>query len=256
MEVADKVVVVTGGAHGIGRAMAARFHKEGAKAVVIADREAGAAETTAAEIGVHAMAADVSDEQAITQLIDQVTKKFGPIDLFCSNAGIGDPGRIDASNKVWDRAWSVNLMAHVYAARILVPQMLERGGGYLLQTASAAGLLSQFEAPYAVTKHAAVAYAEWLSITYGKQGLKVSCLCPMGVDTRMLQSAPDTQRELMSAPGVLSPDAVAEIVLEGIREEKFLILPHSEVLSHWQAKTRDYEGWLKGMREFHAMAGE
>ena len=253
MNIHDKVVIVTGGAGGIGRAMAQRFRTAGARAVVIADLHADAVAATAKDIDCHGAVVDVSKEDQVIGLIDDTEARHGPVDLFCANAGIGNAGGLDADNSAWQRNWDINVMAHVCAARHLVPRMLERGGGYFLHTASAAGLLSQFEASYAVTKHAAVAFAEWLSITYGDRGIGVSCLCPMGVDTAMFNSLPPDQRERTAAGHLLSPEQVAEVVLQGIENEQFLILPHEEVLDFWRAKTNDNERWLRGMRRFHAL---
>ena len=188
MHLRDKVVVVTGGASGIGQALCRRFWAEGARGVVVADRDAEGARTVAAEIGGLALPVDVSNEADIVALVERATAAYGPIDLFCSNAGIaGEPGGPEVANASWQKIWEVNVMAHVYAARAALPAMLARGQGYLLQTASAAGLLTQVgAAPYSVTKHAAVAFAEWLAITYADRGIKVSCLCPMGVHTKLL----------------------------------------------------------------------
>jgi len=252
MELKDRVVVVTGGGSGIGSAMAKRFVAEGARAVVVADRDLHAAQQVAAAIGGHAMQVDVGVEAEITRLIDAVTTQYGPIDLFCSNAGVAVKGGPDVPDQDWQRSWDVNLMAHVYAARALLPSMLARGEGYFLQTASAAGLLSQFDAPYAVTKHAAVAFAEWLSITYGDRGIGVSCLCPGRVDTPMLRTESAVRARLMARDTTLHVDDVAEAVIEGLRSEQFLILPHPEILTYMQNKAADTERWLRGMRKLHA----
>lgn len=254
MELKDKVVVVTGGASGIGAAMARRFARESARAVVIADRHAGAADNVAREFGGHAAAIDVSDEAQIRQLIDDTESRHGPIDLFCSNAGITAHGGPELPDTDWQRVMDVNLMAHVRAARALLPRMLARGKGYLLQTASAAGLLSQFDAPYAVSKHAAVAFAEWLSITYGARGIGVSCLCPGGVETPLL-AAETPQRRALMANGIVSAEAVAECVVDALREERFLILPQDFIRDQMQRKAADTERWLRGMRKLHAAAG-
>ena len=253
MDIRDKVVVITGAGSGIGAAMARRFALEQAKAVVVADIDGNAAQAVAADIGGLAVAVDVADESQLVQLIDLAESRFGPIDLFCSNAGISVSGGPEVPDESWHRVWDVNLMAHVHVARALVPRMLERGAGYLLQTASAAGLLSQFDAPYAVTKHAAVAFAEWLSITYGNRGIKVSCLCPLGVDTPLFRSETAERRALMST-NVLSADEVASAVVAGLQTEEFLILPHPEVLDFLQRKVLERERWLKGMRRVHAQA--
>jgi NAD(P)-dependent dehydrogenase (short-subunit alcohol dehydrogenase family) len=192
---------------------------------------------------------DVAVEAEVQRLVQQATARFGQVDLFCSNAGVIVRADEDANNADWQRHWDVNVMAHVYAARAVLPQMLARGSGYLLNTASAAGLLSQVNAaPYSVTKHAAVGFAEWLSIAYGEKGIRVSCLCPQGVDTPMLRGAGGTGRKSFLVEGALTPERVAECVVEGLRREEFLILPHPEVLSFFQRKAADYERWLRGMR--------
>jgi NAD(P)-dependent dehydrogenase (short-subunit alcohol dehydrogenase family) len=255
MELKDKVVVVTGGASGIGRALSRRFAAEGARGVVVADVNASDATAVADEIGGLAVSTDVSVEADIVALVEKTTKAFGPVDLFCSNAGIGVGGGIDAPDEDWDRIWRVNFMAHVYAARAVVPAMLARGDGYLLQTASAAGLLTNIgNAPYSVTKHAAVALAEWLAITYGDRGLKVSCLCPQGVETNMTKgfTAAPAGRAVMAGGAMKQPEEVAEAVVEGLRAETFLILPHPEVAEYFRRKATDYDRWLRGMRKFQA----
>lgn len=254
MELRDKVVVVTGGASGIGLAMGRRFVAEGARAVVLADRDGERARVAAARMGCHAAALDVSAEGAIEALVDAVEVQHGPIDLFCSNAGITAIGGPELPDADWQRVMDVNLMAHVRAARALLPRMLSRGGGYFLQTASAAGLLSQFDAPYAVSKHAAVAFAEWLSITYGDRGIRVSCLCPGAVDTPLLQAESDARRVLL-AQGLIDADAVAAIVVEALAQERFLILTHGFVQEQLRRKVEDTERWLRGMRRLHGQAG-
>lgn len=258
MDVRDKVVVVTGGASGIGRAMCLRFAAAGARAVVVADLQAERAAAVAAEIAAPVqawgVAVDVAQPAAVQRLVDDVTARHGRIDLFCSNAGIISRSDADAPAADWQRHWDVNVMAHVHAANAVLPQMLARGEGYLLQTASAAGLLSQVNAaPYSVTKHAAVAFAEWLAIAHGDQGLRVSCLCPQGVLTPMLLGADGqgAQRSFLGA-GAVTPEQVADCVLQGLADERFLILPHPEVLTYWQRKTGDYERWLRGMRRLRA----
>ncbi|MGJ7544746.1 SDR family oxidoreductase [Variovorax sp. LT1R16] len=253
MELRDKVVVVTGGASGIGLAMGRRFVAEGARAVVLADRDGERARMEAARMGGHAAALDVSAEGAIEALVDAVEVQHGPIDLFCSNAGITAVGGPELPDADWQRVMDVNLMAHVRAARALLPRMLARGSGYFLQTASAAGLLSQFDAPYAVSKHAAVAFAEWLSITYGDRGIRVSCLCPGAVDTPLLQAESDVRRVL--AQGLIDADAVAATVVEALAQERFLILTHGFVQEQLRRKVEDPERWLRGMRRLHGQAG-
>ena len=249
MQITDKIVVVTGAASGIGRAMAQRFAKEGAKLVVCSDRNGEGARAVAAEIGGVAFETDVAKEADIQLLIETVEAEHGPIDLFCSNAGIGIGGGAEASDAGWQKIWDINVMAHVWAARHLVPLMAARGGGYLLNTASAAGLLSQIgSAPYAVTKHAAVGLAEWLAITHGDQGIKVSVLCPQAVRTAMTAGNPDG---VASVDGMIEPDAVAEACVKAIEAEDFLILPHPEVLDYMRRKTSDYNRWIGGMRKLN-----
>jgi len=249
MDIKDKVVIVTGGASGIGRALCEAFAAQGARGVVVADLDGAGASQVAGAIGGIGVAVNVADEADVQRLVQSATQRFGQVDLFCSNAGVIVRADEDASNDHWQRHWDVNVMAHVYAARAVLPQMLARGEGYLLHTASAAGLLSQVNAaPYSVTKHAAVAFAEWLSIAHGDQGLRVSCLCPQGVDTPMLRGVGDSGRKSFLAEGALTPERVAECVVEGLRREEFLILPHPEVLGFFQRKAADYERWLRGMR--------
>lgn len=248
MKLENKIVVVTGGANGIGRALCRRFAAEGAKGVVVADLDREGAERVAAEFGGLAVKADVAVESDVVELVRHATDLHGRIDVFCSNAGIAMDGGEEVSDDGWQRIWKVNLMAHVYAARAVLPGMLARGEGYLLQTASAAGLLTQIgSAPYSVTKHAAVAFAEWLSITYGDRGIKVSCLCPQGVKTNMLLGAGGIEAAFL-IEGALEPEQVAEAVVQGLGEERFLILPHPEVAEFFRRKSSDYDRWLRGMR--------
>ena len=247
MNVNGKIVVVTGAASGIGKALAERFAREGAKVVACADLDGDGAARTAQAIGGVAFQTDVSKEGDIQKLIETVERDHGPIDLFFSNAGIGYAGGAEVSNEKWQRIWDVNVMAHVWAARHLVPRMIKRGGGYLLSTASAAGLLSQIgSAPYAVTKHAAVGLAEWLAITHGDQGIKVSVLCPQAVRTAMTAGNPDG---VASIDGMIEPEAVAEACIRAIAAEEFLILPHPEVLEYMRNKTANYGRWIGGMRK-------
>jgi NAD(P)-dependent dehydrogenase (short-subunit alcohol dehydrogenase family) len=246
MRVQDKIVVVTGGASGIGRAMARRFAAEGAAHVAVADVNEDGAREVAQEIGGSFRKVDVSVEEQVVALIDETESSAGPIDLFCSNAGIGGGQGLDSTDEQWQRIWDVNVMSHVYAARHLVPRMIPRGGGYLLNTASAAGLLSQIGSlTYAVTKHAAVALAEWISITHGNDGIKVSVLCPQAVRTAMTAGR---DGNVASLDGMLEPEQVADSVVEALDEERFLVLPHPEVLEYMQRKTSDYDRWLNGMR--------
>jgi NAD(P)-dependent dehydrogenase (short-subunit alcohol dehydrogenase family) len=247
MLIKDRIVVVTGAASGIGRALARRFAQEGAKQVVCSDRNGDGVRAVANEIGGVAFETDVAKEADIQRLIEEVESEHGPIDLFCSNAGIGIGGGAEVSDEAWRRIWDVNVMAHVWAARHLVPRMIERGGGYLLNTASAAGLLSQIgSAPYAVTKHAAVGLAEWLAITHGDKGIKVSVLCPQAVRTAMTAANPDG---VASVDGMIEPEVVAEACVRAIEAEEFLVLPHPVVLEYIRRKTGDYDRWIGGMRK-------
>ncbi len=249
MDLKDRIIVITGAASGIGRAMAQRFAAEGPKLIVCADRDETGARATAAQVGGVAFKVDVSVEAEIQWLIETVETDHGPIDLFCSNAGIGVAGGAEASNDAWQRIWDINVMAHVWAARHLVPRMTARGGGYLLNTASAAGLLSQIgSAPYAVTKHAAVGLAEWLAITHGDAGIKVSVLCPQAVRTAMTAGNEDG---VASVDGMMEPEELAEVVVKSIAAEVFLILPHPQVLDYMRHKTADYGRWIGGMRKLN-----
>ena len=256
MRIEGKSVVVTGAASGIGRALARRFAAEGARGVVVADVQEEALAAVALEIGDGlAVACDVTDEAQIRSLVEQAEERFGPIDLFCSNAGIVVPGGADASDEIWRRSIDVNVMAHVYAARVVVPRMIDQGGGYLLQTASAAGLLTQIgSAPYSVTKHAALALAEWLAITFGEKGIKVSVLAPQAVRTAMTIGIPDGG--VAGVDGMLEPDTVADAVVRGLASEAFLILPHPEVLEYFRRKASDYDRWIAGMQRLQARFGD
>ncbi len=252
MKLKDKVVVVTGGANGIGRALCERFAAEGARGVVVADQDTVGAEALAKRIGGLAIKTNVGVEADIVNLIARATEAYGAIDLFCSNAGIGTPGGADEPNEMWRQIWEVNVMAHIYAARHVLPGMLARGEGYILATASAAGLLTQIgSAPYSVTKHAAVAFAEWLSITHGDAGIKVSCLCPQGVNTDLLRRSAGGPGEFLRA-NALEPSDVADAVVKAIDEERFLVLPHPEVAEYFSRKATDYDRWLRGMRRLQA----
>ncbi|MGH9209631.1 MAG: SDR family oxidoreductase [Acidimicrobiales bacterium] len=252
MELADRICVVTGGARGIGRALCLRFAAEGARTVVVVDRDADGALATADALGDRGVAstADVTVEADVQAMVERTEDEIGPIDLLASNAGILSGLGLDAPDDVWSQVWAVNVMAHVYAARAVIPRMSGRGGGYLLNTASAAGLLSQpGDVPYSVTKHAAVALAEWLAITYGDAGIKVSCLCPMAVDTAMLTPGlGQAGGRAAAVRGVLSPDEVAGTVVDGLRDERFLILPHPDVALYEQRRASDRDRWLSGMR--------
>lgn len=253
MRLTGAVAVITGGAGGIGAALARRFAAEQATAVVVADLDGAAAERVAAECSGLGLAVDVTDEAQVRHLVDTVLDRYGRIDLFCSNAGVTTGAGIDADPADWARAWGVNVLSHVYAARAVLPSMLARGQGYLLQTCSAAGLLSAVgDAPYTVTKHAAVGFAEWLSITYGDRGIRVSALCPQGVRTPMLTdglAAGHVGAQVTAASGeILEPERVAEAVVAGLAEERFLILPHPEVAEYLRRKVADPDRWLAAMR--------
>jgi NAD(P)-dependent dehydrogenase (short-subunit alcohol dehydrogenase family) len=245
MNVGGKVVAVTGGARGIGRALARRFAQEGARHVAVADLDESGVRAVATELHGSAMRVDVSRESDVAAFIEATERTHGPIDLFCSNAGIGIGRGLDTPDETWQKIWEVNLMAHVYAARHLVPRMIARGGGYLLNTASAAGLLSQIgSAPYAVTKHAAVSLAEWIAITHAHQGIKVSVLCPQAVRTDMIAG---NEGDVASVNGIIEPEQVADAVIAGLAAEKFLILPHAEVAQYMQRKAADRDRWIAGM---------
>lgn len=253
MELKDKIIVVTGAASGIGRAMAVRFAEEGAKKVICADLNLAGAEETASKINGIAFEVNVAREEEISALIEKVEADIGPIDVFCSNAGILAAGGAEVPNDAWQKIWEVNVMSHVWAARHLVPRMAARGGGYLLNTASAAGLLNQVgSAPYGVTKHAAVGLAEWLALTHGDQGIKVSVLCPQAVRSEMTRGHEDG---VASINGMLEPEAVAEACVQTIRAETFLVLPHPEVLSYMRNKAENYDKWIGGMRKLNRVYG-
>jgi NAD(P)-dependent dehydrogenase (short-subunit alcohol dehydrogenase family) len=262
MEITGRTVVITGAGSGIGAALARRFAREAPRALVLADLNQAGAEAVSEEVGKLAPAypvrTDVGREEDIIALVERAREVGEQIDLFCSNAGIPGPeGGPDAPEEEWERAWRINTMAHVWAARAVLPEMLERGDGYLLSTASAAGLLTQVGAMvYSVTKHAAVATAEWLAITYGERGIKVSCLCPLGVRTPMLDLALEDSvgAAALMRDELLEPDQVAEAVLAGIREERFLILPHPQVAKYMGFKGQDNERWLAGMRRMVSAA--
>ncbi len=233
--------------------MARRFTNESAEAVVVADVDIDGAESVAREIGGMAVKCDVSREVDVADLVDKVQTAHGRIDIFCSNAGIGVGGGPEAATTDWQRIWDVNLMSHVFAARHVLPRMLERKEGYLLGTVSAAGLLNHvFAAPYGVTKAAALSLFEWLAIAHGDDGVRVSCLCPQGVKTDMLAAEERVLGHNFLTQGALEPEQVADVVVEGIRAEKFLILPHPEVAEYFNRKAQDYDRWLRGMRRLRA----
>jgi NAD(P)-dependent dehydrogenase (short-subunit alcohol dehydrogenase family) len=264
VKVAQKIAIVTGGGGGIGAALATRLAREGA-AVVVADIDPEAAETVAGQANIErsgaaaSIGADVSDTAEIQRVINLAQTQFGPVDLFFANAGITGATGLDVSESDWDHSFDVNVRAHIRAAKLLVPGWVERGEGYFISTASAAGLLTQLgSATYSVTKHAAVGFAEWLSITYGDKGIRVSCLCPMGVNTKLLYSGEQSgdplgelaTRAVTTAGDVLEPETVADAVLAAIDDERFLILPHPEVLDMYRHKASDYDRWLRGMRRY------
>jgi NAD(P)-dependent dehydrogenase (short-subunit alcohol dehydrogenase family) len=260
MQVSGKVVVVTGGPDGIGRALCETFHRAGAAKVVVADINPAGARTVATPIGGAAFKCDVGKEKDVLHVIEETERQFGPIALFCSNAGIGggfDPLSENAggnSDEPWARSWAVHVMAHVYAARHLIPRMKARGGGYFLNTISAAGLLSQVGSPaYSTTKHAAVGFAENLAISHRAHGIKVSILCPQGVDTNMLRSIPKGPQ---SGDGDLTPEQVANDALAGIEQETFVILPHPQVAGYMRKKTENYDRWIAGMAKIQAKMRE
>ncbi len=288
MDITGKIAVVTGGGRGIGLALCQALQRAGAAAVVAidlpeafeqksrSDRQSAPTQppvppaTSPAEDALPraiAYSADVTDELALQEVLRRIERQVGPIDIYCSNAGVCRVGSCQTPNEQWQQMWDVNLMAHVYAARQLIPAMIERGGGYFLLTVSAAGLLTQIgSAPYSVTKHAALGLAEWLAITYHRQGVRVSALCPQGVQTAMLEAAGGTIGQLLK-DSALTPEFVAQMALEAIAEERFLILPHPEVATYFQNKANDYHRWLRGMRRlwdqtapdsgaFFAAAGE
>ncbi len=261
MDLQDKNIVVTGAGGGIGAALVRRFAQDGPRTVVLADVDGNAAQAVVDELepgfDTVVVEADLGTEAGNVEVV-QAAEEYGPIDLLCLNAGIAVGGGVEAPDEDWYRIFDVNVMAHVWAVRAALPGMLAEGSGYILTTASAAGLLTNLgAAPYAVTKHAAVALAEWLAITHGDQGIKVSCLCPQGVRTKMLfpddeDAAKSTGAESVRMQGVIEPDELAEVVARGLADERFLILPHPEVLDYWRRKTDDYDRWIGGMRKLQA----
>jgi NAD(P)-dependent dehydrogenase (short-subunit alcohol dehydrogenase family) len=256
MKMKDRVAIVTGGASGIGKAVAERFKTEGARHVVVADRDEKGARAVADRVGGTGIGMDVAHEGSVRALVDRITREQGGVDLFFSNAGYGSVGGLEVPNDEFQRMWEVHVMAHVYAARAVLPQMIQRGEGYLLSTASAAGLLSQIgSVSYAVTKHAAVALAEWIAITHGAQGIRVSCLCPQAVATNIRANSPQRDRMgttpgVASGDGVLTAEQVADSVMEAIEHERFWVLPHPEVREYVQRKATDVDRWLHGMQRF------
>jgi NAD(P)-dependent dehydrogenase (short-subunit alcohol dehydrogenase family) len=254
MEVKGKIAVITGGASGIGAALARRFHAEGAKAVAVADLQADLLNEVAAEIGGLAVPCNVANEREIQALVAKVEQELGPIDIFCSNAGIARLGEEDVANDEWQLNWDIHVMAHVYAVRAVAPKMAERGGGYLINTASAAGLLSHIQsATYSVTKHAAVAFAEWVSIKYRDKGVIVSVLAPQAVRTPMTDR-PDGA-SVASVDGMIEPEELADCVIETMEREEFLMIPHPIVRNYMMRKTEDVDRWLIGMNRWRNKAG-
>lgn len=246
------VVVVTGGAGGIGKALGERWAAEGAR-VALVDLDAGAAEQAAAALGGDARGygADVSDPAAVRRLVDAVESDLGGIEMYCSNAGVGGGAGL-GSEAEWARAWGVHVDAHVHAAREVVPRMEERGGGHIVITASAAGLLMMMQsAPYTVTKHASVAFAEWLSVNHGDRGIGVHCLCPQGVRTPMVAADASAEAEVAASGKILEPSVVADAVAEAVRTGTFLILPHPEVHDYETNKVADRDRWLTTMRRLY-----
>ena len=260
MELNNQVVVVTGGGSGIGEALARAAHAEGARHVVVADLNGEQAARVAADIGGTGVALDVSDEVAVVALVERTLAAHGPIGLFVSNAGYGTLAGLEDSNERINHMWGVHVMAHIYAARAVVPSMIANGGGYLLNTASAAGLLTQIGSlSYSITKAAAVSLGEWLAISHHHQGIRVSVLCPQAVATNIIANSPDfAARAAAGAGGSASQDGVrtaaevAQDCVDAIRAETFLVLPHAEVQTYVERKAQDRDRWLAGMRRFQA----
>lgn len=257
MKINDSIVVVTGGASGIGKGLAERFHREGARHIVVADLDEAGARSVAEEIGGTGVGIDVSDGAALRSLVEETERNQGPIDLFVSNAGYVTIGGLEAPVEDLQRMWEVHVLAHLHAARAVLPGMIERGGGYLLNTASAAGLLTQLGSlSYSVTKHAAVALAEWIAITHGHQGIRVSVLCPQAVATSIEQNSPDRDKlagggaGVASQDGVIQPEEVNQCVIEALDEERFWVLPHPEVAEYARRKSADVDRWIGGMMRF------
>ena len=253
MQIKDKIILVTGGANGIGKALCERFDKEGARRIFVADVDVERARVVAETIGDKAFRLDVTDEANCKQVVDEILRKCGRIDLICSNAGIGGAeGNLEVSNDVWQKIYEVNVLSHLYLSRAAFPSMIANGGGYFLITSSAAGLLTHpYATPYAVTKHAAVAYAESLSIEFHGQGIRVSCLCPQGVRTQLIASAEGEPDNFLYADSI-SVEECAEAVVRGLETEQFLILPHREVAAYIVNKAENYDRWLHSLRKMRA----
>ena len=250
MKIEGKVIVVTGAASGIGRALARRFAREGANGITVADLQSEPLRAVADEFGGLAVDCDVTDPRAVEALVAAAEERFGPIDVFCSNAGVALEGGEEAPDEEWRLNWELHVMAHVFAARAVAPKMAARGSGYLVNTASAAGLLTHVgSATYAVTKHAAIAFAEYLSIAYGDRGVRVSVLCPQAVRTAMTAGR---EQGVASVDGMIEPEELADCVVDTMAREEFLILPHPRVLEYMRRKTADYDRWLGGMRRLRA----
>lgn len=265
MELNDKIAVITGAGSGIGRALAQRFAADGARVVVCTDLNGANAAETAAMIGPVATSIelDVGDEKAVEQVVADTESQFGGLDVFVSNAGYGRAGGLNLPTEEWQKMMNVHTWSHLAAARATIPGMIKRGGGYLLNTASAAGLLTQMDSgPYAVSKHAAVAFAEWVAINYGEQGIGVSVLCPQAVRTNILgprakKAVGSSNTGQASGDGILEPEFVADACVQAMREGRFLVLPHPEVATYFKRKANDYDRWLGGMRRFRArLVGE
>jgi NAD(P)-dependent dehydrogenase (short-subunit alcohol dehydrogenase family) len=255
MDLKSANVVVTGGGSGIGRALARRAAAEAAR-VVVNDLDTASAEEAAAEVGGLAVPGDVSNAEGTEQLVSAARREFGEIDLFCANAGVAPPGGVEAPDEAWAHAWDLNVMAHVHAARALLPGWLERGRGHLLATVSAAGLLTMLgAAAYSATKHAALAFAEWLSITYGDRGITVQALCPQGVRTDMLERS-GAAASLLLQDEAIEPEQVADAAMDGLRDGRFLILPHQEVGRYYAARATEPDRWLAGMRKLQRRIDE
>ena len=259
MQIKDKVAIVTGGGSGIGEALAKRFHDEGASGVVVVDRDGSNAERVAQTIGATAVELDVTDESGIVDLVNQTVKDHGTLDIFVSNAGYVTQGGVEAANDEIQRMWEVHVMSHIYAARASIPVMVANGGGYLLNTASAAGLLTQLGSmQYSITKAAAVSLGEFLAITYGERGIRVSMLCPQAVETNILANSPDRLDQDRGTPGsaagdgVLTAEQLADTVIECMTEERFLVLPHPEVQTYRERKANDVDRWISGMQRFQS----